>query len=367
MRAAGSRSCTARCAREPIALELVEGLVEHFRNLLLLGIDASLRDSVALGDVHLSQAQQLAARFRTEDLLYLLNRTATLHEDVRRSPQPVLGLEAAVIEMTHFESRVVLSELLERLQDGAAPVPGGAAPSAPVAGAGRSSGAPGPAAGPGRIAAPPQSAPPAGTRRPSTPRGESTAGFEAGGMPARQLPPPAPAAVAPHGTAPLFAAGGPLPAPAPVVRPAGAIAVQAVSLQLDDVSARWSEFAHLLRETKTVLAHCIADAKPVRLASNTVELEFPLENSFQLHALQEAIKQRTLDPYLRTFFGEPLKLSIAAAAGDTGAGAAPAARLSRDDIAKSRRDAIEDVVRQTPAIDEIIQLFDGEVLEDPEV
>jgi hypothetical protein len=140
--------------------------------------------------------------------------------------------------------------------------------------------------------------------------------------------------------------------------------VQTASLQLDDVAARWTEFAHLLRETKTVLAHCLADARPVRLAANTVEVEFPLENSFQLHALQEAIKQRTLDPYLRTFFGQPLKLALAAQGGEASA-ASPAARLSRDDIAQSRRDAIEDVVRQTPAIDEIIQLFDGEVLEDP--
>lgn len=345
--------------------EFVEGLVEHFRNLLLLGVDATLREAVALGDVHLKQAQELATRFKTEDLLYLLNRTASLYEDVRRSPQPVLGLEAAVVEMSRFESRVVLSEVLERLQSGG-PTSGPAA----GGGSGRPSSGSATESGAGRTSPGAPSGSTGGIRRGTGPRAESAADFSAGtgggglaSPPVPASPGPAPGPVGlPSGGLPPFAAGGPVPAPS---GRRAAAAVQPVGLQLDDVASRWNEFAHLLRETKTVLGHCVAEARPVRLAASTVEVQFPLENGFQLHTLQEAIKQRTLDPYLQTFFGQPLHLSIAAASGEPTA-SPPAARLSRDDIAQSRREAIADVVQQTPAIDEIIRLFDGEVLEDPQ-
>ena len=78
-------------------------------------------------------------------------------------------------------------------------------------------------------------------------------------------------------------------------------------------------------------------------------------------------ERRDLEPYLQQFFGAPLKAALAMEPPGTAPAAVPAqtqARLTPDDLARSRRGAIEDVVQQTPAIDHIIDAFDGEVLDD---
>src|SRR5262245_38629580 len=85
------------------------GLVEHLRNLLLLSVDSGLQKSVQLGDAELERAQELAKRFRTEDLLFLLNRAAVVYEETRTLGSPSVVLEAAIVELARFESRVVLS------------------------------------------------------------------------------------------------------------------------------------------------------------------------------------------------------------------------------------------------------------------
>jgi DNA polymerase-3 subunit gamma/tau len=359
------------------ASDFALGLVEHLRNLLLLGIDPGLKSAVVLADTHLEEAQELASRFRTEDLLYLLERAAALHEETRRSSQPAVGLEAAVVEMTRFESRVVLSELLQKLEGGPGPEPRAPTPAGDASRGSAATPARGPASG----------------RRAPTPRSRAEADIES--SPRAQMepegsgravaasldvagdaPPLGPATGArPEAPASLpeppriaaraqFAAGGPPPVAAVGAAASAARAPAATAtLELELVARRWPEFTQELRATKAFLSVCLSEGKPVRLSSGTIELWFPPEHAFHLHAVQDALRQRELDPFLELFFGRSLRLAVAAES-DPSAPASPAARITPDEVARSRRGAIQDVVDNAPAIDDIIAAFDGEVLED---
>jgi DNA polymerase-3 subunit gamma/tau len=367
------------------ASDYVLGLVEHLRNLLLLGIDPALASSVQLGDVHLKAAREQAGRFKPEDVLWLFNRAATLYEDLRRSPQPVLSLETSIVEMTRFESRVVLAELLERLDDG----DGGPAPrdATPGAGAGRTATgrtAPAPSGRRGSARAEADAPPLSIVERETNEPAGAPEVRTGGSIAARRIEPVAPA---PRAGESLFAAGG---APtSPTLRPgtlgaaarnstaaagtpaAGAATGTAALAQLDleTLCNRWEEFTRALRAQKAILAHCLSEGRPVRYAAGTIDIYFPAEHTFHVHALEAAVRQRELDGYLASFFGAPLKLAVtyddAGASANTPAPAGPAARLTPDDVARSRRGAIDDVVQQTPGVEAIIEAFDGEVLEDP--
>jgi hypothetical protein len=174
---------------------------------------------------------------------------------------------------------------------------------------------------------------------------------------------------------PRVAAGGPLPRAAE--RPAAFH---------DSQAAAAVAFTAELRATKAFLSACLAEAKPTRVAGGAVEVWFPAEHTFHLHAVQDAIKTREIEPYLKVFFGQTLKLVVASGAEPSqivaaggglpltldggsefetpGRAANGSARLTPDDIARSRRGAIDDVVQEHPRIEDIIDAFDGEVLED---
>ncbi len=384
------------------------GLVEHLRNLMLLGLDRTLRSAVPMGDAHLAAAEVLAARFKTEDLLYLLNRAAALFEETRHSGQPVVVLEAAVVEMARFDSRVVLSELLERL-DGGPGGPGGPDDASPGP-RGSTTGAAGrvaPAAGPARRPSGPRAeadsdsdadremaasplVPPTAPRLVSEPAGDAVAAYFATSSAADSMaatvapPPPAPARASD-----VIAAGGPLP---------GRSTAPSARIDFETVVARWTEFTAALRGSKAMLAHCLSEGRPVRLSAGVLEVWFPPEHTFHSHLFEEAVKRRDLEPYLAQFFGTPLKTALAleehaaaprpaaarrretppnTAPGSPAGNEVPAAgaamldesgsqRLTSDDIARGRRDAIEDVIQRTPVIDDVITAFDCEVLEDPQ-
>jgi hypothetical protein len=140
--------------------------------------------------------------------------------------------------------------------------------------------------------------------------------------------------------------------------------VATATLDLEHITRRWTEFTLELRATKAFLSVCLAEGKLVRFAGGVLDMWFPPEHTFHLHAVQDAIRQRELDPYLEMFFGQRLKLAIALEESPPPTPLPSAARLTPDDIARSRRGAIDDVVQSTPAIEDIIQAFDGEVLED---
>jgi DNA polymerase-3 subunit gamma/tau len=119
------------------------GMVANFRNLMLLRIDPELAPAVGLATDLLARLRAQAESWSVPDLLALLDRAIQYFERIHRSTQPRILLEAAVVEFCHFESRVLLADLISRLDalDGAPGTGGGGTATGRGDGSRRSTGA----------------------------------------------------------------------------------------------------------------------------------------------------------------------------------------------------------------------------------
>ena len=114
--------------------ELAEGLSEHVRHLLILRVDPEAGDLVAVGADELARLRAQCEGWTEHDLLRLLKLVADVSWPMRDSPQPLIHLEAAVVQMATLEPGERLEAILTRLgaleQRLAGPAGAGAAPPA---------------------------------------------------------------------------------------------------------------------------------------------------------------------------------------------------------------------------------------------
>lgn len=106
------------------------GVVTNFRNLMLLKIDVELAAMVDLPPDLVEKLRVQAEGFAEQDLLALIDRAGRHFERIHRSTQPRILLEASLVEYCRFESRVLLSDLVHRLESlggaaGTGPAPAG--------------------------------------------------------------------------------------------------------------------------------------------------------------------------------------------------------------------------------------------------
>src|SRR5258705_4336190 len=134
------------------ARDLAEGLSEHIRHLLVLKVDPDAGDLVPLGQEDLARLRTQNESWSEQDLLRLLRLASEVSTPMKESPQPMVHLEAAVLQMATLEPGDTLATLLQRLEaleqrgSGGGPGP---APSRPAG-----CGAPPPSRPPARSAAP---------------------------------------------------------------------------------------------------------------------------------------------------------------------------------------------------------------------
>ena len=143
--------------------ELAEGLGEHIRHLLILKVDAEAHDLVPVSADELARLRTQCEGWAEHDLLRLLRLVTDVAWPMRDSPQPLIHLEAAVVQMATLEPGERLAAILERLESlekrlGGA-TGGDAAPSPRVAG---SAGTAPPSRAPGAGAGAARTAPPGG-------------------------------------------------------------------------------------------------------------------------------------------------------------------------------------------------------------
>ena len=190
--------------------ELAQGLTEHLRHLLVLKVDPEAAELVPATTDELERLKAQAAQWSEHDLMRLMRLAADLGEPMRESAQPMIHLEAAVLQMATLEPGETLAQLLARLEalekrlggEGASTVPRPSGPS------GARSTPPPPAA---RTA--PVRSTVAGSSRPGAPGTPPPSGSPAQRPPAMQAPAPRQAAPAPsHGTAQALADDEALPA-----------------------------------------------------------------------------------------------------------------------------------------------------------
>src|SRR5215470_2671100 len=83
--------------------DLAVGLSEHVRHLLVLKVDPQAEDLVAASAGDLERLHAQAARWTEYDLLRLLRLASEVTTPMKESPQPLIHLEAAVLQMATLE------------------------------------------------------------------------------------------------------------------------------------------------------------------------------------------------------------------------------------------------------------------------
>ncbi len=98
------------------ARDLAEGLSEHVRHLLILKVDPEAGDLVALAREDLERLKAQGESWSESDLLRLLKLSSEVSWPMRDSSQPLVHLEAAVVQMATLEPGETLAEILEKLE-----------------------------------------------------------------------------------------------------------------------------------------------------------------------------------------------------------------------------------------------------------
>jgi len=292
------------------------GVVNDFRNLLLLRVDEELIRAVDLPPDQLGRLRDQSARWAATDLLALLDRSVHHYERIHRSTQPRILMEAAVVEFCHFESRVILADLVRRLDD--------------LAGAGGAVGAPG-GSGTGSSA-----------EDPGAGRGARRAGPSAAGA-ARAVPSGAAKPAASRNTE----AGA-------AERPRATGAATTIP--------GWTDLVSALMESHPGLASCLIEALPsVDPEGRRLTLAYPAEKSFQLRQLEPALG--IIEEKVAAIWGK--KLRVTAVVAERGRERQEIEGVRRA-VAPSDREILERACQEDRPLNELVEILRGEPLPEAE-
>ncbi len=315
------------------ARELAEGLATHFRNVLVLKVDPSRgHDLVPASNEDLARLVEQGKAWADSDLLRLMRLASDCQWPMRDSPQPMVHLEAAVMQMATLEPAESIATLLGRLEAlerklngaGSVSVAGATTPAPPARGGVASSRTHGFAAAPPSVAPAPPAAPPA---------------------PVRPVPLPAPAFTQTRMTAPV-------PEPA-----AGASNVATIAEEpelttttatsdepgLDEgVRRSWNAAVDGVNGRKRMLGAFLQDIRLVGVAGDTLVLAM---TDLQRSVVDTAESRALMQEELARTFGRSLALRFVAEAGET-----PEQRAAKADSLAS-------------VIDRAREVFDGEVID----
>jgi DNA polymerase-3 subunit gamma/tau len=280
--------------------ELAEGLAEHFRNILVLQVDPDRgHDLVAASNEDLSRLARQGEGWSDTDLLRLMRLAAECQWPMRDSPQPLVHLEAAVLQMATLEPAETVGALLERLES----------LERRLAGAGGTSGG-------------------------STGSGGSPRATP----PARSAPPP-PSRSAPADPARTRSAAGPSRPQAS----ATAVADPPADVERDgEIESAWTRTVAAVNARKRMLGAFLEESRLVGLAGGSLVLSMD-----HLHrSVVDAPEHRAMVcEEMARAFGRPLELRCSVVEGVT-----QATQVAKADSLK-------------PLIERAMEVFDGEVID----
>lgn len=296
--------------------DFARGLVDNFRNLLLLRIDPALAAGISLPEDQIEILRRQAGHFAPQDLLALLDRASRGFERIHRSGQPRVLLEALLVELVLLESRVVLSDLVRRLENlTGQPLSGG-------------DGGPGadrrPAAGRPAFAAKASAAKPTSARA----------------VPLADAAPPADNAPEP-----------------PAARDHGASRVRDASTAAAATTVDgWTAFVETLLGRQPGLGSCIMEGIPAE-EDGRIALSFPVEKQFQLQLIQKDLPR--LQELARELLGRDIVLNLVS-------GAEAARREHREElrrhVAPTEHETLQRACGGDAALDHLVRRLDAEVV-----
>jgi len=311
--------------------ELAEGLAEHFRNVLVLKVDPERgHDLVAASNEDLARLKAQGEGWADTDLLRLMRLAAECQWPMRDSPQPLVHLEAAVLQMATLEPAESVAALIARLEalekrlagGASAPVstPGVATPRTPAAAGSRTHGfaapatpSPAPVSAPARIAAP--------------------ASAPAGFTPPRASEPPAAPRTTPTATRPASFSAPAASAPTAV----------AEDVTLDDgIADAWKRTIARVNERKRMLGAFLEEIRLVGVADDALVLAM---DDLHRSVIDSSEHRPIVHEELARAFGRPIAFRCTA-----GTPVTPAQRAAQTDSLK-------------PIIERAMEVFDGEVID----
>jgi len=318
--------------------ELAEGLSEHVRHMLILKIDPEGGDLVALARHDLDRLIEQGKTWSESDLLRLLRLASESTLPMRDSPQPLIHLEAAVLQMATLEPGETLAALLERLEALEQRLGGsGGAPRGPAGGA-----------PPLRAAGPGSPAPARGLTPPVTPVRGAAPPTPEPGAPRRGFGPAGPTPRASF-TPAIAPAARPSSAIAPATSPvttasetsATAVAEADEAQTTPELEAHWRDVINGINGRKRMLGAFLEACRFVGCGGNAVWVAMD-----DLHrvVVEEQENRALIGEEIRRAFGDSHALRCV-----SGASAAATARTAAQDL--------------KPLVDQAIAWFDGEVIE----
>jgi DNA polymerase-3 subunit gamma/tau len=299
------------------------GVVTNFRNLMLLKIDAALAPMVDLPDDQVEKLREQAAHFSEQDLLALIDRAGRHFERIHRSTQPRILLEASVVEYCRFESRVLLSDLVRRLDALDGQTPRGAAG---AAGGGAAAGGPG------------------GTSRRSKPGGASARPAAASAAAARYVGAPV-ASSAPQ-SAPRSAAAAPTPSPGPDLAAA------------NEAVPGWTRLIDQLMKQNPRLGACLMNGLPNMPAdSGRLTVCFAEDKKFQVDSI--VAECETIAEVAGQLWNRPVKVELVL--GRRGQ-AAEVTEEIRQEVAPTHREELDKACAEDATLGDLVDLMGGRPL-----
>ena len=241
--------------------EFVEGLVEHFRHLLVARVEGEVIGA-DLPKSDLERYREDAKAFEEQELLRMLNTVANLELSIGRVGDPRFWLELTIMKLIKAASTADLQTVIDQL--GHTPI-SGAAP------------------------------------RPSVPKSVERAGAVQSPAP-RRIPRPTTAKPA----------NAPTPEPPPVNRvtegsgPPDEEPAPAVSVDLATLRNHWEEIVQAVKEQKVSVGTFLSEGAPVSLDDNQVVVMFKRHRDF--HANQVRRNKESVEAVFKSVLKADLRI-----------------------------------------------------------
>jgi DNA polymerase-3 subunit gamma/tau len=298
--------------------ELVNALVDGFRDLMLLAVPGDLSDLVFRSKDEVFSMRELLSKFELGDLVTIVERFCSLGPRLKTASDPRILLESVLVDLALLDRQVAIRDLIAKLE-----------------GSGGSGG--GEAKGRGREAG------------------------ESGGRRDR------PADRGKAGAVEENASGaGAVIESFPLLNSAGERSVSdeeqpAAGTGQAGIPPSWESFVTQVRQKKVTLGVCLISGVLESIEGDTVRLRFPKGCAFQREQVEEPANKKFLRGATKKYFGR--ELEIACLGGDEG-------RESREPRKKTKESASAEGSRESdaetsPLFKKILDDFDGEIVRYP--
>jgi DNA polymerase-3 subunit gamma/tau len=296
-------------------VEFARALVANFRDLALLRLDPELVSRIDKPEAIKQRLLEQSRCAELADLVHLTQRAADHYTALERSPQPRWLLETQVIEYASMDRRIMLSELMGRLDALA-------------------DGAPAPKSAGASVAAVAPSAPSPAPKPKPTP------------MPTPTAAPKAASTTAPKPVPPRTGESVDDVAPVPVSE----------SVQPTVVEAGWKKFVEAVHQRNIGVGTCLAEAVG-ELGDGQLRVVFRPEHDFHRTQVAQAAHKALLSELAAETWGRPLKIEVSTRARDAEEDAL--ARQTQSEVAPDQQQHLANRAQDNPDLGRLLDELAG--------